>query len=177
MFFGHTKVAFPCNSHISLQSTAHHRLRRDGNDAVSSLVGSLEAAQSHVREAEVNQDVRVFWIERSGPFDISSGFSPLALTPLNQADCRVGSGFVWQTAPCSLKFTEGARVIALAIIIIESQREMAFGKIGLQSQGLICVKSCLLAPRRHRFGTVVQITLVPGETGVSQREVWIEFDG
>src|SRR5262249_18331478 len=120
MFFGHAKVAFPCDSHISLQSRAHYRLRRDGNDAVSSLVGSLEVARSHVSEAKVNQNVRVFWIERSGLFKISSGFSPLALAPLNQADGHVGSGFVWQTALGYLKFNEGALVIAVAIIIIES---------------------------------------------------------
>src|SRR5215475_8553995 len=177
MFFGHTNVTFRCNGHISLQSRAHYRLRRDGNDVVSSLIGSLEIAQSHVSEAKVNQDVRVFRIERSGSFQISNGFSPLALTPLNQADCHVGSGFVWQTALGYLKFNEGALVIAVAIIIIESQREMAFGEIGLQSQGLIRVESRLLAPGRHRLRTVVQITLVPGKTGVSQCEVWIEFNG
>src|SRR5262245_7724954 len=120
MFFGHAKVAFPCNSHISLQSTAHYRLRRDSNNAISSLVGSLELAQTQVREGKVNQDVWVFWIEHRSFFQISSGFCPLALTPLNQADCHVGSGFVWQPALGYLKFNEGALVIALAIIIIES---------------------------------------------------------
>src|SRR5262249_35215169 len=53
---------------------------------------------------------------------------------------------------------------------------MSFGQIGLQSQGLIRVDSRPLASRRHRVSTVVQITLVPGKTGVSQSEVWIEFD-
>src|SRR5262245_47282234 len=120
MFFGHAKVAFPCNSHISLQSTAHYRLRRDGNDAVSSLVGSLEFTQTQISEGKVNQDVWVLWIERSGLFKISSGVSPLGLTPLNQADCHVGSGFVWQSSLGYLKFNEGALVIAVAVIIIES---------------------------------------------------------
>ena len=79
MSFGHAKMAFPCNSDISLQCTAPLTIARDGNDVIDSFVGEFEFAQSQVSGGKVSQDVWVFGIERSGFFQISSGLSFICL--------------------------------------------------------------------------------------------------
>src|SRR2546423_6709220 len=53
---------------------------------------------------------------------------------------------------------------------------MAFGEIGLQSQGLISVEARFFAARRHWVGSMVQPALHHGETSKSQGKVWIELD-
>src|SRR5439155_25407215 len=102
--------------------------------------------------------------ECGGFFQIRVRFRPLALTPLNRTDCQIGFGLVRQPASGDLEFGLGALVIAVAIIIRETQCEMAFGKIRLQSQGLISVEASLLPSRRSGVGGMAQPALHPGST-------------
>ncbi len=53
---------------------------------------------------------------------------------------------------------------------------MAFGKVWLQSQGLISIESRFFPARRYRVGCVIQPALHHGETSKSQSKIWIELD-
>ena len=67
-------------------------------------------------------------------------------------------------------------VIAIAVIIGETECEMAFGKIRLQSQGFIRVNTRFFPACLHWVGIVVHPALHHRETGKSRGEVWIELD-
>src|SRR5438477_6566246 len=53
---------------------------------------------------------------------------------------------------------------------------MGFGKVRLQSQGLISVETRFLPPARYWVGVVIDPALHHGETRKSRGKVWIELD-
>ena len=109
-------------------------------------------------------------------FPGSQWIPPTCLAPLNGADSHVGLGFVRQITLRNLKFRESTFVIAITIIVGESECEMAFWKIGLQSQGLISMATRFFPPARCRVELVIHPALHPRETGKTQCEVRIELD-
>src|SRR5438552_14056872 len=85
-------------------------------------------------------------------------------------------GLVRQSASGGLKFAEGPLVIAIAIIIRETECEMTFGKVRLQSQSLLRIETRFLPPARCRIEAVIRPALHHGESGKSRGKVWNELD-
>src|SRR5262245_43023658 len=54
---------------------------------------------------------------------------------------------------------------------------MAFRKVRLQAQGLICTETCFVTPSRYWVGAVIKPALHHRETGKSERKIWVELDG
>src|SRR5438067_8220078 len=85
-------------------------------------------------------------------------------------------GLVRQTASGYVEFSKSALIIAVTIIIRETECEMSFGKIRLQSHSLLSGKTCFLPPAWYWVGVMIDPALHHRETGKSGGEVWIELD-
>ena len=126
-----TEVSFQIHSEPSLLRTRAKRIRRGFDGAVVKLVRLFEISVGAIIVGQVFQKKGVLRIKRCRFLQMGSGVSPFALAALDRANRQITIRGVWQTLFRDRKFVESGLIIAFAIVVIKTEREMRLGQIRL----------------------------------------------
>src|SRR5207253_7416448 len=114
------------------------------------------------------------WTAGRRLLEVGCGLPPFALTALNRCNRHVHVWGIWQTSFRNRKFVQRFLIIALAIVIIKTEREVRLRQVWLQANGRVGRRTRLFLSRGSWIGGVIHPIVDPCQSGKRSCKVRVE---
>ena len=170
------RAAFPEKLHVGALYFDVERIGRERQNTIHSFDGIWPVAYS---EVGLRRIVKRNGIARIDCFSFLVGGNSLgqvSLPPLHRSNVETDIAIIRKSLRCQKQFAQSFLVVALLVIEIETEGEMPFAQIGLESKRFIRFTTCGLFDLLCRFEPMIDLAHDGRKPRVGEREVWVHFD-
>src|SRR5947207_932793 len=140
--FDRHRAAFPEKLHVGALYFDVERIGRERQDAIHSFDGIWPVAYSEVGLRGVVERNRIARIDCFSFLIGGNSLGQVSLPALHRSNVETDIAIIRKSLRCQVQFAQSFLVVALLVIEIESEREMAFAEIRLEAKRFVRFTTC-----------------------------------